>query len=118
MLMHDVRKAIEVLAAFKKLGIRLSVGDFGTGYLSLSNLKRFPIDTIKIDRSFIRDLPTNGSDKAIASAITAMGRILGMTMVAEGVETEAQAELLSDHGCDEIQGIAARRSRRRRSPIC
>ena len=105
MLMRNVRKASEVLAAFKKLGIRLSVDDFGTGYSSLSNLKRFPVDTIKVDRSFVRDLPADEADKAIADAIIAMGRSLGMTIVAEGVETEAQASFLREHGCDEIQGF-------------
>ena len=105
MLMHNVRKASEVLTAFKKLGIRLSVDDFGTGYSSLSNLKRFPVDTIKVDRSFVRDLPDDEEDKAIADAIITMGKSLGMTIVAEGVETQAQASFLREHGCDEIQGF-------------
>jgi len=105
MLMRNVKRATEVLQAFKALGIRLSVDDFGTGYSSLSNLKRFPVDTIKVDRSFIRDLPSDEEDKAIANAIIAMGRTLGLTVVAEGVETHAQMAFLRDGGCDEIQGF-------------
>jgi diguanylate cyclase (GGDEF)-like protein len=104
-LMADVRKTRAVLKAFRALSIRLSVDDFGTGYSSLSNLKRFPVDTIKVDRSFVRDLATNDEDKAIANAIIAMGRTLGMSIVAEGVETDAQASFLRDQGCDEIQGF-------------
>jgi EAL domain-containing protein (putative c-di-GMP-specific phosphodiesterase class I) len=105
MLMHDVEKAGKVLAAFKQMGIRLSLDDFGTGYSSLSNLKRFPIDTIKIDRSFVRDLPANAQDKAITEAIIAMGKSLKMTVVAEGVETRGQIEFLRSHECDEFQGF-------------
>jgi diguanylate cyclase (GGDEF)-like protein len=104
-LMMDIPKALGVLKAFKALGIRLSVDDFGTGYSSLANLKRFPVDTIKVDRSFVRELPANGEDRAIADAIIAMGRTLGMCIVAEGVETGAQADFLREHGCDEIQGF-------------
>jgi diguanylate cyclase (GGDEF)-like protein len=104
-LMADVRKTRAVLKAFRTLNIRLSVDDFGTGYSSLSNLKRFPVDTIKVDRSFVRDLATNDEDKAIANAIIAMGRTLGMSIVAEGVETDAQAAFLREQGCDEIQGF-------------
>jgi len=105
MLMRNVAKATEVLTEFKKLGIRLSLDDFGTGYSSLSNLKRFPIDTIKVDRSFVRELPTNEEDKAITDAIIAMGRSLKMTIVAEGVETRGQMEFLKDRQCDELQGF-------------
>jgi diguanylate cyclase (GGDEF)-like protein len=105
MLMRNVAKAIEVLAAFKKLGARLSLDDFGTGYSSLSNLKRFPIDTIKVDRSFVRELPANEEDKAITDAVIAMGRTLNMTVVAEGVETQGQIDFLREHACDEVQGF-------------
>ncbi len=105
MLMHDIDKARDTLAEFKKLGIRLSLDDFGTGYSSLSNLRRFPIDTIKVDRSFIRDLPANAEDRAITEAIIAMGKSLKMTIVAEGVETQGQVEFLRDHECDELQGF-------------
>jgi diguanylate cyclase (GGDEF)-like protein len=105
MLMRNVDKATEVLTAFAAKGIRLSVDDFGTGYSSLSNLKQFPIDTIKVDRSFVRDLPSNKGDQAIAEAIIAMGRTLSMTVIAEGVETSEQADFLREHGCDEFQGF-------------
>jgi diguanylate cyclase (GGDEF)-like protein len=105
MLMRNVDKATVVLTAFAAKGIRLSVDDFGTGYSSLSNLKQFPIDTIKVDRSFVRDLPANKEDRAIAEAIIAMGRTLSMTVIAEGVETGEQAAFLREHGCDEFQGF-------------
>jgi len=105
MLMRDVDKASQALVAFKNLGIRLSLDDFGTGYSSLSNLKRFPIDTIKVDRSFVRELPDNEEDRAITDAIIAMGKSLKMTIVAEGVETEGQIEFLRNHACDEFQGF-------------
>jgi diguanylate cyclase (GGDEF)-like protein len=105
MLMHDVAKAREVLSSFRDMGIRVSVDDFGTGYSSLSNLKQFPIDTIKVDRSFIRDIMDNKEDKAIADAIIAMGKTLSLTVVAEGVETQAQADFLRDRGCHAFQGF-------------
>jgi diguanylate cyclase (GGDEF)-like protein/PAS domain S-box-containing protein len=104
MIMHNVDKAVQTLTKLKTLGIRLSIDDFGTGYSSLSNLKRFPIDTLKIDRSFIRDLPGDSEDKAITRAIIAMGKSLNMTLVAEGVETQEQAEFLRAHACDQFQG--------------
>lgn len=104
MLMRNVDRAREVLAAFKTLGIRLSLDDFGTGYSSLSNLKRFSIDTIKVDRSFIRELPANEEDRAITDAVIAMGKSLNMTIVAEGVETQGQIDFLKAHDCDECQG--------------
>ncbi|TKW75889.1 MAG: EAL domain-containing protein, partial [Bradyrhizobium icense] len=83
----------------------LAIDDFGTGYSSMSVMKRFPIDTIKIDRSFVRELPHNSEDKAIAQAIIVMGKALGLTIVAEGVETSEQQEFLREHACDEIQGF-------------
>jgi diguanylate cyclase (GGDEF)-like protein len=105
MLMRSVDKASQVLAAFKELGIRLSLDDFGTGYSSLSNLRLFPIDTIKIDRSFVCELPANEKDGAITEAVIAMGKSLDMTVVAEGVETAAQIAFLRDRECDECQGF-------------
>jgi diguanylate cyclase (GGDEF)-like protein len=105
MVMLNVERAIKVLDAIRGRGVRLAIDDFGTGYSSISVLKRFPIDTIKIDRSFVRDLPQNSEDKAIAQAIIAMGKALGLTIVAEGVETIEQEEFLRDHACDEIQGF-------------
>ena len=105
LLMRDVEKASKVLMAFRALGIRLSLDDFGTGYSSLSNLKRFPIDTIKVDRSFVRELGSNAEDRAITEAIIVMGKSLKMAIVAEGVETQGQIEFLRDHGCSEFQGF-------------
>jgi diguanylate cyclase (GGDEF)-like protein len=105
LLMRDIDKASKVLIEFKKLGIHLSLDDFGTGYSSLSNLKRFPIDTIKVDRSFVRELPANEEDRAITDTIIAMGKLLKMAVVAEGVETQGQVEFLRNHGCNEFQGF-------------
>lgn len=86
-------------------GIRIAFDDFGTGYSSMSLMKQFPIDTIKIDRSFVRDIPRDSEDQAIAQAIISMGKALGMTVVAEGVETTEQEAFLRDHACDEMQGF-------------
>jgi len=104
MVMHNVEQAVRKLNAIKELGVRLAIDDFGTGYSSLAQLKRFPIDTLKVDRSFIREIPNNDEDKAITEAIIAMGRTLGVTVVAEGVETAEQQAFLSSHACDEMQG--------------
>jgi diguanylate cyclase (GGDEF)-like protein len=104
-LMHDATHGTELLRELKRRGLRVSIDDFGTGYSSLSTLKRFPVDTLKIDRSFVRDLPANEEDRAIADAIVAMGRTLGLTLVAEGVETKAQVDYLHARGCDELQGF-------------
>jgi EAL domain-containing protein (putative c-di-GMP-specific phosphodiesterase class I) len=104
MVMRNVSRAIKVLDAIQSRGIRLAIDDFGTGYSSMSLMKQFPIDTIKIDRSFVRDLPQDTEDRAIAQAIISMGKALGMTVVAEGVETSAQEAFLRDHACDEMQG--------------
>jgi EAL domain-containing protein (putative c-di-GMP-specific phosphodiesterase class I) len=104
MVMRNVSRAIKVLDAIQSRGIRLAIDDFGTGYSSMSLMKQFPIDTIKIDRSFVRDLPDDSEDQAIAQAIIRMGKALGMTVVAEGVETEEQLAFLRHHGCDQMQG--------------
>jgi len=85
--------------------VRLAIDDFGTGYSSLAQLKRFPIDTLKVDRSFIRELPSDSEDKAIAEAIIAMGKTLSLTVVAEGVETREQQEFLRERACDQMQGF-------------
>jgi diguanylate cyclase (GGDEF)-like protein len=103
-LMHDVDKALGTLKAFKDLGVRLAIDNFGTGYSSLSNLRRFPIDTIKIDGSLIHDL-SNQAENSLAEATIAMGRNLSLTVLAECVETKAQADFLRDHACDEFQGF-------------
>ncbi|WP_141100735.1 putative bifunctional diguanylate cyclase/phosphodiesterase [Roseateles aquatilis] len=105
MLMRDIERAMSLLAGFKRMGLRLAVDDFGTGYSSLANLKRFPIDTLKIDRAFVRDLEGSGEDQAIAQAIITMAKSLGLNVVAEGVETLPQVDFLRDRGCDELQGF-------------
>jgi EAL domain-containing protein (putative c-di-GMP-specific phosphodiesterase class I) len=103
-LMDNVERSIKTLENLKKIGITLSVDDFGTGYSSLSYLKLFPIDLLKIDRSFVTDIPDNKHDMAVVEAIIAMGHALGMSVLAEGVETERQFRFLADRGCDYIQG--------------
>ncbi|HEY9183120.1 MAG TPA: EAL domain-containing protein, partial [Gammaproteobacteria bacterium] len=103
-IMHNAERAVSVLNAIKDLGVRLAIDDFGTGYSSLAHLKRFPIDTLKVDRSFIREVPNDTEDKAIAEAIIAMGKTLSLTVVAEGVETPEQQAFLSERMCDEMQG--------------
>ena len=103
-LVHDADEALHRLHALDRLGVRMSIDDFGTGYSSLSYLKRFPIGKLKIDRSFINGLPDDESDAGIVRAILQMARALGMTCVAEGVETEPQRQFLQAEGCDEFQG--------------
>ena len=104
MVMRNVARAIRVLDAIQSRGIRIAIDDFGTGHSSMSLMKQFPIDTIKIDRSFVRDLAEDPEDQAIAQAIISMGKALGMTVVAEGVETVEQQTFLREQGCDEMQG--------------
>jgi EAL domain-containing protein (putative c-di-GMP-specific phosphodiesterase class I) len=86
------------------MGIRISIDDFGTGYSSLSYLKRFPIDVLKIDQSFVRDIPNDEDDAAIASTIITMAHSLGLKVVAEGVETLEQLNFMREHRCDAMQG--------------
>jgi diguanylate cyclase (GGDEF)-like protein/PAS domain S-box-containing protein len=105
MVIQNTERAGRVLGEIKAMGVRLAIDDFGVGYSSLTHLKRFPIDTLKVDRSFIRDLPTDAEDKAITEAIIAMGKSLDLTVVAEGVETEEQQAFLREHDCDEMQGF-------------
>jgi EAL domain-containing protein (putative c-di-GMP-specific phosphodiesterase class I) len=105
MVMRNADRAGKVLAAIKQLGVWLAIDDFGVGYSSLAHLKRFPIDLLKVDRSFIRDIPQDPEDKAITEAIIAMGKALHLTVVAEGVETLEQETFLRDHACDETQGF-------------
>ena len=105
MVMQNVERAIKLLDAIQHRGVRLAIDDFGTGYSSMSLMKQFPIDTIKIDRSFVRDLNANAEDRAIATAIISMGKALGLTVVAEGVETSDQDKFLRQSKCDELQGF-------------
>jgi len=100
----DPKRALPVLERLQKLGVRVSIDDFGTGYSSLHYLREMPIDSIKIDRSFIRNLTDNAQDQAIVMAIVAMARRLGLRIIAEGVETADQVRILRALGCDEIQG--------------
>ena len=103
-LMRDVGKTIAMLEYLKNTGITLAIDDFGTGYSSLSYLKRFPIDALKIDRSFVMDLEASNDSATICAAIIAMARELNLTVIAEGVETVSQAEFLQAQDCDQIQG--------------
>ncbi|MBC5810797.1 MAG: EAL domain-containing protein, partial [Candidatus Eremiobacteraeota bacterium] len=103
--MSDLAGAKRAVAEVKALGARFALDDFGTGYSTLSYLKHFPVDALKIDRAFVRDLPGDRGDGAIVSAIVALGHALGLRVVAEGVETAEQAALVRKLGCDEQQGF-------------
>ncbi len=103
-MMKNVETTIEMLHELKKMGVRLSIDDFGTGYSSFSYLKRFPLDAVKVDSSFIKDITENDDDAAIVSAIIAMAHNLNLKVIAECVETEEQLMFLSKHICDHIQG--------------
>lgn len=103
-IMYNPTKMRAILVRIKSIGVRLAIDDFGTGYSSLAQLKYFPIDTLKIDRSFTRNIAENVEDKAITHAIIAMGETLGLTVVADGVETIEQMNYLKDQSCDEMQG--------------
>jgi diguanylate cyclase (GGDEF)-like protein len=108
MVMRDPERAMQVMRAVRKMGVRLAIDDFGTGHSSLGYLKRFPIDRLKIDRTFVRDIPHNADDVAITRAVIAMAHSLRMSVVAEGVEDAKQFELLRSEGCDEYQGYYCR----------
>ncbi len=105
LLINDVENTLRILAGLKNLGIRIAVDDFGTGYSSLAMLQRFPLDTIKIDRSLMRDIDGPSQDTGLADAIIALGKSLSLTVVAQGVETKEQADHLRVHACDELQGF-------------
>jgi EAL domain-containing protein (putative c-di-GMP-specific phosphodiesterase class I) len=102
--MSDVTPAVDLLHRMKALGVNLSIDDFGTGYSSLSYLSRFPIDVLKIDRSFVADITDDANDAAIVTSIIALAHNLKLSVIAEGVETAAQLDYLRTHGCDEMQG--------------
>ena len=104
MLMGDIEAANQTVQRLHELGVKLAIDDFGTGYSSLNYLKKFPIDTVKVDRSFIMDIPTSSDDMAITSAVIAMAHRLNMQVVAEGVETPEQLEFLLKHHCEYAQG--------------
>jgi EAL domain-containing protein (putative c-di-GMP-specific phosphodiesterase class I) len=104
MVLDDVRNTFETMHALKLLGIGFSLDDFGTGYSSLSYLTRLPLDQLKIDQSFVRNLPDNTNDAVIVQTIITMAMSLGLDVIAEGVETEAQREFLGRHNCNAYQG--------------
>lgn len=105
LLIRDVERTRRMLTALKSMGIRLAIDDFGAGYASLTTLQQFPLDAIKIDRSFIRDITNVATDNELTDAVIAMGRSLSLTVVVQGVETRDQAEFLRQHACDELQGF-------------
>jgi EAL domain-containing protein (putative c-di-GMP-specific phosphodiesterase class I) len=103
--MENIETTIITLQDLKAMGVQISIDDFGTGYSSLNYLKRFPIDTLKIDRSFVQDITTDSNDAAIARAIIDMAQSLHLKVVAEGVETEEQFAFLLQNGCHTMQGF-------------
>ena len=103
--MADPEKAMKLLQQIRERGIGVAIDDFGMGHSSLAYLKRFPADTLKIDRAFVRDIVESQNDLAIATAIIAMGHTMGMKVIAEGVETHEQLEILRRCGCDDFQGF-------------
>jgi EAL domain-containing protein (putative c-di-GMP-specific phosphodiesterase class I) len=103
-LVRDAGDALQRLHSLALLGVKLAIDDFGTGYSSLAYLKRFPIEKLKIDRSFIRGVPGDDSDEGIVHAIIQMARALNLRVIAEGVETDAQRQFLAREGCDQLQG--------------
>jgi len=105
LLMKDAKQANEILSQLSELGIRVAVDDFGTGYSSLSYLSKFPVDKLKIDRSFVRDLETNRDNVEIIKAIISLGHALNLEVIAEGCENQEQLDLLCQLGCDSVQGF-------------
>jgi EAL domain-containing protein (putative c-di-GMP-specific phosphodiesterase class I) len=104
LVMEDIDKTAKLLQEIKDIGVTISVDDFGTGYSALAYLKRFPIDELKVDRSFVTEIPANGEDSAIVRAVIAMSHSMDLRVVAEGVETEEQLRYLRRLHCDAIQG--------------
>lgn len=109
LVVQNPERAIELMTQIQKLGVRFAIDDFGTGYSSLGQLRHYPIDTLKIDRTFIKDLDTSKEDQAISKAIISMGKTLGLNVVAEGVETLQQLTFLRQHQCDQVQGFYCHR---------
>jgi EAL domain-containing protein (putative c-di-GMP-specific phosphodiesterase class I) len=103
--MHKPERLISILKKIKEIGVRMAIDDFGTGFSSLAKIKDFPINTLKVDRSFIRDLPLDMDNKAVTEAVIVMGKTLKLTVVAEGVETKEQEKFLQEQICDEMQGF-------------
>jgi EAL domain-containing protein (putative c-di-GMP-specific phosphodiesterase class I) len=103
--MHDAKLTVEVLAMLRDMGLRIAIDDFGTGHASLSYLRQFPIDALKIDRAFVSDLETSREGSAIINAIVGLAHGLDLEVIAEGVETEGQLRLLAERGCEEYQGF-------------
>ena len=104
-MIQDIETTLETLNKLRAIGVRISMDDFGTGYSSLSHLRKFPFDTIKIDRSFVHDMGAEEDTVAIVRAVSALGKSLGMTTTAEGVETAEQLERVQSEGYTEVQGF-------------
>jgi EAL domain-containing protein (putative c-di-GMP-specific phosphodiesterase class I) len=103
--MQNAEQSLAIMRKLKEMGVRISIDDFGTGYSSLSYLKRFPIDTVKIDQNFVRDLAQSSNDAAIVTAVISMARALKLGVIAEGVETTEQLDFLKREQCETIQGF-------------
>jgi len=112
MLMRDAARAAELMGQLKQRGVRIAIDDFGTGYSSLAYLKAFPLDYLKIDRSFVTDIPGDGNAEAIVRSVIALAHSLGLKVIAEGVESRDQLAFLDGLGCDEIQGYYLSRPER------
>jgi EAL domain-containing protein (putative c-di-GMP-specific phosphodiesterase class I) len=105
LVLQDDDATATILREFRAMGLRIALDDFGTGYSSLSYLARFPLDILKLDRSFVRDITMNASARGITTAVISMAHVLGLRVVAEGVDQEEQVRFLKDEGCDELQGF-------------